>query len=251
MLKIAVTGATGRMGKEVIQAINAETDSILTEVIVRSDHDLLGKRVNDFIKLNNSVYSLVFTDMLSSDNLADVLIDFSLPIATKKYLVQCLQLKRPMVIGTTGLSDAYKKDLQHAAEQIPIVLAPNMSLGVNICYKLLEICAKTLNADWQVAISEIHHKNKKDAPSGTALKMGEIIAMHECLDKNTVQYNSIRAGDVVGEHSVLFVGDGEQIEITHRATDRKAFAKGALTAAKWIIGKKPGLYTMQDVINKR
>jgi 4-hydroxy-tetrahydrodipicolinate reductase len=248
MLKIAVTGATGRTGKEVITAINTEADVILTEVLVRENHELLGKKVNDFIKLNNDEHSLVFTDTIDPSNLADVLVDFSLPVATRKYLTQCVQLARPMVIGTTGLSVEDKEELRKAAARIPIVFAPNMSLGVNICYNLLESCAKNIDTNWQVAISEIHHKQKKDSPSGTALKMGEIIANYSDVNGATIQYSSIRAGDVVGEHRILFVCEGEQIEITHRAMNRLVFAKGALMAAKWVVKKNPGLYTMQDVV---
>lgn len=251
MLKLAVSGATGRMGKEVITAINAEADVILTEVLVRDGHALLGKRVADVIKLNNNVYSLVFTKTLAESKLADVLIDFSLPAATMNYVAQCIELKLPMVIGTTGFSIADKQVLQQAAQEIPIILAPNMSVGINICYNLLALAAQAMGLDWQVAISETHHQYKKDAPSGTALKMGEIISQNTGLADDKIQYNSLRLGDIIGEHQVLFVGNSEQITIAHRATTRQAFAKGALSAAKWLIAKPPGLYTMQDVIKDK
>ena len=217
MLKIAITGTTGRMGKEVIVAIN-----------------------------NNK--KLVCVDYLPGTDVFDVLIDFTTPSAIHKHLEHCVKLSCPMVIGTTGLGEIEKKALQAAVLHIPIVIAPNMSIGVNVCYNLLESCAKALGANWQVAISEVHHKYKKDAPSGTALKMGEIIEKYSGIDQDSIQFNSIRAGDVVGEHTVSFIGDGERIEITHKASNRQAFAQGAVLAARWVVGKKPGLYSMQDVI---
>ena len=251
MLKIAVTGPTGRMGAEIIAAINMDPTTILTVALVRNGHAFIGKKINDEFKLNNNRENLNFTDSLLVSNAADVLIDFSLPAATKMYIEQCLQLSMPMVIATTGFNDAEKENIKKAAANIPIVFAPNMSLGVNLCYDLLASCAKVTGTDWQVAISEIHHKQKKDAPSGTALKMGEVITNHSGIEKSAIQFNSIRAGDAVGEHTVLFVGDGERIEIIHRASSRLAFAKGALMAAKWLQGKKPGLYSMQDVIQNK
>ncbi len=251
MIKIAVTGATGRMGKEVITAINADPNCKLAIALIRPTSALIGTKVTDFIKLNNKNHDnqdLVFTDSLIDAEAFDVVVDFSLPIVTINYLSQCLKLSRPMVVATTGFSEADKNSLREAAQKIPILFAPNMSLGVNICYNLLELCAKAIGVDWQVAISEIHHKHKKDAPSGTALKMGEVITKFSGIEKSEIQFNSVRAGDVVGEHTVSFIGDGERIEITHCASNRQAFAKGALMAAKWLINKKPGLYTMQDVI---
>lgn len=217
MIKIAVTGTTGRMGKEVIAAINSNKD-------------------------------LTVVDYLTGTDVFDVLIDFTAPSAIHKHLEHCVKLSRPMVIGTTGLGEVEKKALQAAVIDIPIVIAPNMSIGVNVCYHLLEACAKALGKNWQVAISEVHHKYKKDAPSGTALKMGEIVEKYAGIEQDFIQFNSIRAGDVVGEHTVSFIGDGERIEITHKASNRQAFAQGAVLAARWVVGKEPGLYSMQDVI---
>ena len=248
MLKIAVTGTTGRMGKEIIAVIDNEVEIILTEALVRKGSKLLNVQVNQFIKLNGISDNLFFTDCLNNDKVSDVVIDFSLPIATCNYIKQCLELSKPIVIGTTGFNTDEKEVLQEAATKIPLLCAPNMSLGVNICYNLLASCAKCINSNWQVAINEFHHKHKKDAPSGTAVKMREVIAKSGDIDENSIQTNSVRAGDLIGEHNIFFIGDGESIEITHKATNREAFAKGAVIAAKWLVNQKPGFYTMQDVI---
>ena len=206
MLNIAITGTTGRMGKEIITVIANDPEVTLTEALVRNGSKLLNVRVNQFIRLNNINDNLFFTDYLNNDKASDVVIDFSLPIATCNYIEQCLELSKPIVIGTTGFNKSEKEILQKAAIKIPLLFAPNMSLGVNICYNLLASCAKLINSDWQIAINELHHKHKKDAPSGTAVKMREVIAKNSDIAENNIQTNSIRAGDIVGEHNVFFVG---------------------------------------------
>ena len=248
MTNIAVSGATGRMGKTLILAICADKDARLSVALERKGSLVIGKPLASIIGIDANLRKIKITDALNKNVDFDVLIDFTLPEVTDLYINECLNLGRPIVIGTTGLSSAQKDNIVKAAEKIPIFYAPNMSLGVNICYKLIEACAKYLDNNWQVAISEIHHQHKKDAPSGTALEMGKIIAACGKHMASALQFNSMRCGDIRGEHTVLFANEGERIEITHRASSRKAYAQGALKAAKWIIGKKPGLYSMQDVI---
>ena len=220
MYQIAVTGLTGKMGQAIVTALATHPDLALVEYTAANDE-------------------------------FDVLIDFTAPAALPKHLEHCLKISRPIVVGTTGLTAREQHELQAAGQHIAIVYAPNMSKGVNVCYQLLAMCAKMLGADWQVAISETHHKHKKDAPSGTALKMGEVISKNSDITPAMLQFNSIRAGDVVGEHTVSFIADGERIEIKHLATNRQAFAQGAIQAAKWLLQTAPipGVYSMQDVVN--
>jgi len=221
MLKIAVTGANGKMGQAIVAAIAEDKACCLAQALTRQDQ---------------------LTEKF------DVLVDFTLPLATSYYLKRCVELSRPMIIGTTGLNSKEQNALQDAAKSIPIVFAPNMSIGINICYNLLATCVKLITEDWQIAISETHHQHKKDAPSGTALKMAEVITANSGLAESALQINSCRIGEVTGEHTALFVGAGESIEITHRAFNRQAFASGAILAAKWVLNQKPGLYSMQDVL---
>jgi 4-hydroxy-tetrahydrodipicolinate reductase len=196
----------------------------------------------------------------------DVLIDFTTPEATLQHLALCQQNRKAMVIGTTGFSESQHQRIANSGETIPIVFAPNMSIGVNLCFNLLEQAARVLGDDVDIEIIEAHHRHKKDAPSGTALKMGEIVAqaldrnlqqvalygregMGEERDRKTIGFSTVRAGDIVGDHTVIFAGLGERVEITHKASSRMTFAIGAVRAANWIADKDPGLYSMRDVLN--
>jgi 4-hydroxy-tetrahydrodipicolinate reductase len=198
----------------------------------------------------------------------DVLIDFTGPDATMIHLDICREHGKKMVIGTTGLNDEQKQKINEAAEEIGIVFAPNMSVGVNLCFKLLEIAARVMGDDSDIEIIEAHHRHKKDAPSGTALRMGEVVA--GALDRDlssvavfgregqtgerdprTIGFETIRAGDVVGEHTVWFATEGERVEVTHKASSRMTFAKGAMRAARWIADSDKGLFDMQDVLGLR
>jgi 4-hydroxy-tetrahydrodipicolinate reductase len=195
----------------------------------------------------------------------DVLIDFTRPDVTISNLEACARQGRCMVIGTTGFNEDQRQQIARAAEHAGIVFAPNMSVGVNLCLKLLDIAARVLGDEVDVEIIEAHHRHKVDAPSGTALRMGEVVAaalgrnLDECAvygreghtgerDGRTIGFETIRAGDIVGDHTVLFAGTGERVEITHRASSRMTFARGAMRAAAWIMDKGPGLYDMQDVL---
>jgi len=198
----------------------------------------------------------------------DVLIDFTLVEPSLEHLAYCRKHGKSMVLGTTGFDATQKQQIVKAAEHIPIVFAPNMSVGVNLCFHLLKQAAAVLGNDSDIEIIETHHRHKLDAPSGTALRMGEVIAdelgrdLSECAvygregvtqprDRNTIGFATVRAGDVVGDHTVLFAGDGERVEITHKSSSRMTYANGAVRAVRWLQGQPNGLYDMQDVLNLR
>jgi len=242
MTKIAITGSNGRMGRALIRAVKINPDVSQGPMLNRGDD-----------------INLVLKDF-------DVLIDFTRPEATLNALSICQNAGKAMVIGTTGFSDEALKIIDQASSDIPIVFAPNMSVGVNLTLKLLETTAKVIGTDSNIEIVEAHHRHKVDAPSGTALKMGEVIAnalgrnLSECAvygregteqprDKQTIGFSSIRGGDVVGEHSVTFFMEGERVEITHKASSRMTYANGAIKACQWLTNKANGLYSMQDVLD--
>ena len=242
MTKIAITGSNGRMGRALIRAVKINPDVSQGPMLNRGDD-----------------INLVLKDF-------DVLIDFTRPEATLNALSICQNAGKAMVIGTTGFSDEALEIIDQASSDIPIVFAPNMSVGVNLTLKLLETTANVIGADSNIEIVEAHHRHKVDAPSGTALKMGEVIAnalgrnLSECAvygregteqprDKQTIGFSSIRGGDVVGEHSVTFFMEGERVEITHKASSRMTYANGAIKACQWLTNKANGLYSMQDVLD--
>jgi 4-hydroxy-tetrahydrodipicolinate reductase len=210
----------------------------------------------------------IATDLTPLTDRFDVLIDFTRPAATLAHLALCRTAGKAMVIGTTGFSAEQKAEIGGTAEQIPIVFAPNMSVGVNLCFKLLELAARVLGDGVDVEIIEAHHRHKVDAPSGTALAMGQVVAtalgrdLEQCAvygrqgvtgerERATIGFATVRAGDIVGEHTVLFADVGERIEITHRVSSRMTFAKGAVRAAAWVAGRQPGLFDMRDVLGLR
>ncbi|MDP2599302.1 MAG: 4-hydroxy-tetrahydrodipicolinate reductase [Deltaproteobacteria bacterium] len=210
-MKLFISGATGRMGKLICKLAQESNAWQLTD---------------DF-------------------ETCQIIIDFSAPEGTEKALTLARERKIPIVIGTTGLNETQKAQVTAAAKEIPVVFSPNMSVGVNLLFKLIETAAKTLEKDYKIKISETHHIHKKDKPSGTAKRMGEIV---EKIRKEKPPIESIREGEVIGDHTIIFGNDAEHLAILHRAVDRQVFAAGALKAAQWIIGKSPGLYTMQDVL---
>ncbi|MBI2645454.1 MAG: 4-hydroxy-tetrahydrodipicolinate reductase [Deltaproteobacteria bacterium] len=185
---------------------------------------------------------------LSSAQSIDALIDFTEPKATMNFLPILKELKKAIVIGTTGFSEGEKNEIRKLSQSVPVVLSPNMSIGVNVLFDLVQKAAKLLPTEFSSHILEIHHPHKKDAPSGTALKLKEEILRSAQDDKKNVSIESVRGGDVVGEHTVYFLSQGERLELTHRATSRTIFARGALKAAEWVVKQKPGLYSMQDVL---
>ena len=264
MVRIAVVGAAGRMGRTLIQAVDATEGVELTVATERAESSLIGADVGELAGIGKNGVVLT-ADLAAVADLFDVLIDFTGPAATMMHLDICLQAGKKMVIGTTGLSDAQKMALQNASEQIAIVFAPNMSVGVNLCLKLLQTAARVMGEQADIEIVEAHHRHKVDAPSGTALRMGEVIAdtLGRDLDEvavygreghtgernpKTIGFETIRAGDVVGEHTVWFAMDGERVEITHKASSRLTFANGAVRASAWLNTKANGLFDMQDVL---
>lgn len=262
MTQIAVAGAGGRMGKALIEALAQAKDLHLCCALERADSELLGQDSGAHSGIAPN--GLPFVDTPNEG--FDVLIDFSRPDALAQHLGWCTERGSALVLGTTGLDEAAKNSLKEAGQRIPIVYSPNMSVGVNLCFRLLESAAKILGEDYDVEVSEHHHRYKVDAPSGTALRMGEIIAKARGVSladrgaydrhgtdnarkKGEIGFAVTRGGDSAGEHSVWFSGDGERVEISHRAGNRAAFALGALRACRWLEGRGPGLYDMGDVLD--
>lgn len=229
--KIVVAGAGGRMGQRILALATAD-----------KAFEIVGR-----VETKSESGSGFTSDLASVVQKADAVIEFTTPEATAAHVAMAATARKAMVIGTTGLSEKDLLPVRQAAQQIPVVLSPNMSLGVNVLLKLVDMAARILS-QYQIEISEIHHIQKKDAPSGTALKLGEIVAQALKRDLKTIGISSLRLGDVVGDHTVHFGGPGERLELTHRATSRDTFAAGALTAARWVVSQKPGLYDMQDVL---
>ena len=267
MIRIAVVGAGGRMGKTLIEAVCATDGLELTAATERAESSLVGADAGELAGVGELgvVVSHSLTKVVDS---FDVVIDFTGPAATMVHLDICREHGKRMVIGTTGLDDAQKASIAAGAQEIGIVFAPNMSVGVNLCFKLLETAARVMGDDADIEIVEAHHRYKKDAPSGTALRMGEVVAdtLGRKLadvavygregqtgerDRQTIGFETIRAGDVVGEHSAWFATEGERVEIVHKASSRMTFAKGAVRAAGWIGAREQGLFDMQDVLGLR
>ncbi len=240
-LQVAIFGVSGRMGRAVIAAVEQSSDVAVKGTTTSSANPAEALRG------------------------ADVAIEFALPQATAANLTACVAAKRPLVIGTTGHDEAQRAQIAAAARDIAIVMAPNMSLGVNLLLKLVELTAGKLDASYDIEVFEAHHRNKKDAPSGTALALGAAaasgrgvqlgdVAEHgrhgtsEARRRGAIGFSVFRGGDVVGDHTVTFAGTGERLELTHRANDRLAFARGAVQAARWLVGRPAGLYSMQHVL---
>ncbi len=267
MTRVAVIGAAGRMGKVLIEAAVLADEVEFSAAIVSPGSSLIGVDCGELAGVGKKGV-LAVGDIDSVADQFDVLIDFTSPELTMSNVKACQRLGKKIIIGTTGLSDDQKIELEQAAVDIGIVFAPNMSVGVNLTFKLLELAAKVLGDDVDIEIVEAHHRHKKDAPSGTALRMGEVVAdalgrdLKECAvygregitgerDRKTIGFETIRAGDIVGEHTVMFAGLGERVEITHKASSRMTFAKGAVRAAGWLSERNQGLYDMQDVLDLR
>ncbi|MBK5517895.1 4-hydroxy-tetrahydrodipicolinate reductase [Pseudomonas sp. TH10] len=268
MRRIAVMGAAGRMGKILVEAVQQRAPLTgLTAAIVRPGSTLIGVDAGELASLGRIGVPLC-GDLARVADEFDVLIDFTLPEVMLKNLAFCRKAGKAMVIGTTGFSVEEKQLLAEAGKDIPIVFAANFSVGVNLCLKLLDTAARVLGDDVDIEITEAHHRHKVDAPSGTAVRMGEVIAdalgrdlkkvavygregQTGARERETIGFATVRAGDIVGDHTVLFAADGERVEITHKASSRMTFAKGAVRAALWLDGREPGLYDMQDVLDLR
>ncbi|MFC7420898.1 4-hydroxy-tetrahydrodipicolinate reductase [Iodobacter arcticus] len=261
-IKIAIAGSSGRMGQMLIEAVLAQPDCQLFTALDRENSPAIGKDAAAF--LGKSCGVNISADFASLAG-ADVLIDFTRPEGTLQHLAACQTHGVNMIIGTTGFEEAGKAAIEAAAHQIAIVHAYNMSAGVNLLVKLLEVAAKTLNTGYDIEILEMHHRMKVDAPSGTALMLGDAVAsalgrsLDECAvydrqgitgerDPSSIGFATLRGGDVIGDHTVIFAGMGERIEISHKASNRTIYAQGSVRAARFLNDKKTGLFNMQDVL---
>ena len=262
-IKIAIAGSSGRMGRVLLESIAQADDFVLHAALEHTGSRLLGCDAGELFGAPCGVK--ISADVQTALAGADVLIDFTRPEGTLPHLDICRQLGVNMVIGTTGFSPQQKAQLGAAAQDIGIVFAPNMSVGVNLVFKLLETASRVLAQGYDIEIIEAHHRHKIDAPSGTALGMGEVVArtlgrdLAQCAvygregvtgerDPSTIGFATVRGGDIVGDHTVLFAGTGERIEITHKASSRATFAVGALRAARFLKANPAGMYDMQDVL---
>jgi 4-hydroxy-tetrahydrodipicolinate reductase len=267
MINIAIAGAAGRMGRNLVQACHSLSHTRLAVALEHPANNFVGHDAGELAGIENLGIT-INTDLVSLVQTFDVLIDFTVPASTLANLEICRAHKKRMVIGTTGFSAAQREQITQASQEIAIIFAPNMSVGVNLCFKLLEIAAKVLGDTVDIEIIEAHHRDKIDAPSGTALRMGEVVATALGRDlatcavygregrtgaraRETIGFETIRAGDIVGEHTVMFADIGERVEITHKASNRLTFANGAMRAAHWIAQKETGLFDMQDVLGLR
>ena len=263
MIRVAIAGASGRMGRMLIEAVQNAPDCTLAGALAHAGNPLIGQDATAWL---GHVSGVKVTDDLAI-GLADaqVLIDFTRPEGTLTHLAACRERGIPLVIGTTGFTEAQKTQIAEGAKEVGVVLAPNMSVGVNVVLKLLDMAARALDEGYDIEIVEAHHRHKVDAPSGTALAMGEAVAKalgrdlkaHAVYgregvtgerDAKTIGFATVRGGDIVGDHTVLFAGTGERVEISHKATSRVGFAQGSLRAARFLHGREPGLYSMADVL---
>ncbi|HHM04533.1 MAG TPA: 4-hydroxy-tetrahydrodipicolinate reductase [Gammaproteobacteria bacterium] len=267
MIRIAITGAAGRMGRSLVEACCATPGLVLGVAVERPGGTGIGADAGEMAGIG-TVHVAISDDLAAMVDDFDVLVDFTRPEVTLANLAVCREAGRRMVVGTTGFSAGQRQQLIDASAELAMVVAPNMSVGVNLCFKLAELAAGVLGDDVDVEIIEAHHRHKVDAPSGTALRLGEVVARALSRDltehavygrqghtgerqRETIGFATVRAGDIVGEHTVMFAGMGERVELTHKASSRLTFANGAMRAAKWIMDKETGLFDMQDVLGLR
>jgi 4-hydroxy-tetrahydrodipicolinate reductase len=262
-IRVAVAGASGRMGHMLIEAVTNADDCVLAGALDVAGSPALGQDAASFLGRTSGVH--ISADTRSGLANAQVLIDFTRPEGTMAHLAACRELGVKMVIGTTGFSDAQKAEIAAHAQHMAIVMSPNMSVGVNVVMRLLDTAARALHQGYDIEVIEAHHRHKVDAPSGTALAMGEVVAsalgrdLKECAiygregvtgerDPSTIGFATIRGGDIVGDHTVLFAGTGERIEITHKASSRAGYAQGSLRAVRFLADRPTGLFSMNDVL---
>lgn len=262
-LKVVIVGASGRMGRCLIESVLAHQDMQLYAALDQPNASSIGQDAGLFSGTTTGI--LISHDIEAAVTGADVLIDFTRPEGTLTHLKACVAHQVNMIIGTTGFDAEGKLAIEQAAKKIGIVFAPNFSVGVNLSFKLLDIAARVLSEGYDIEVIEAHHRHKIDAPSGTALRMGEVLAnalgrdLSQCAvycregvtgarDPSTIGFSTIRGGDIVGDHTVLFAAEGERVEITHKASSRLTFSNGAVRAAGWLAGQHQGLFSMQDVL---
>lgn len=261
MTTICILGAAGRMGQTLLRTARCFSDLRVVSALERPGHAALGQDAGRVAGIDEMDLPIA----TSEETAADVVIDFTLHLATHDNVFRAAEAGQAFVLGTTGLDDRTEQTIAEAAKRIPIVRAPNMSMGVNVLLELVRRAAAILDASYDVEVVEMHHRLKKDAPSGTALGLADAVAAGRDIlfdqhavygrhgitgerPKGEIGLHSLRGGDVVGDHTVIFATDGERIELTHKASNREAFARGALSAARWLAGRQPGLYTMRDVL---
>ena len=266
-MRVAISGAAGRMGRTLVAACAEHAAFECAGALEHSGHEAIGVDAGVLAGTGANGVDVV-DDPGRFLGAVDGVIDFSVPASTLALIERCHAAGRQLVIGTTGFSAEERDRIEACAAEIPVLLAPNMSVGVNVCFRLIEIASRALGEESDIEIIELHHRNKIDAPSGTAVRMGEIVAealgrdLAQCAvygreghtgvrDRETIGFETIRGGDAVGEHTVMFAGTGERIEITHRSASRFNFAHGALRASRWLRERDPGLYDMQDVLGLR
>ena len=263
--RIGITGAAGRMGRTLIEAIGLAGDELeLGGAVEQPQSSLLGADSGELVGQGKNGVPVVGSLAQVIDKI-DVLIDFTVPAATVANVALCAEHAVAMVIGTTGFTPEQQAQIESAAAKTPVCKASNFSTGVNLCFQLLDMAARVLGDDVDIEVYEAHHRHKIDAPSGTALSMGEVVAnalgrdlqqvavygregQTGARERETIGFATVRAGDIVGDHTVTFAADGERVEITHKASSRMSFARGAVRAARWLAGTEPGLYDMQDVL---
>lgn len=267
MTRIAITGAAGRMGRALIEATQQTKNLQLTVALERPGSSVIGMDAGELAGLGK-LGVMISDDLKAMTDQFDVLIDFTRPEVTSGNLAMCRDAGKRIVIGTTGFTEEQKQSIALASESMAVVFAPNMSVGVNLCLKLLDMAARVMGDYTDIEIIEAHHRHKVDAPSGTALRMGEVVAaalgrdLKDCAvygreghtgerERKTIGFETIRAGDIVGEHTVMFADIGERVEITHKASSRMTFANGAVRAAGWLMQHSSGLFDMQDVLGLR
>lgn len=265
-IRYAIAGSSGRMGRTLIEAVLKDENATLAAALEHAASPFLGKDAGELVGAPCGVK--ISSGLDEALAVADCLIDFTRPEATSLHLAACRQRRVSIIIGTTGFPPAGKQAIETAAHEIPVVFAPNMAVGVNAVFKLLDMAARILDSGYDIEVIESHHRHKVDAPSGTALRMGEVVAAALGRDLSAcavhgraghtgerpaaqIGFSAIRGGDIVGDHTVLFAGEGERIEITHKAASRMSYALGALRAGRFLQGKVSGLFDMQDVLGLR
>ena len=263
-INIIVVGASGKMGQAIIKEILENSDLHLTKALDLESSPRIGKDAGELLGIKSDIF--VSSDLSLDNEEADILIDFTRPEASVNYLDFCLKNNLGYVLGTTGFSESEKNKISQAAKKIPICFAPNMSIGVNVLISLVKMATKSLHEEFDIEIMESHHKHKVDSPSGTALRLGEEVAkasnrslkdhgvfsregVHNARQNNDIGFSVVRGGDIVGDHTVLYAGEGERIELTHRASSRTTFSKGAIKAARFLKNQANGLFDMFDVLN--
>ena len=266
MLKVIVSGAAGRMGRSLVLGVQESDEFTLFGALESEGNEFLGLDVGELAGIGKTGVLLSPSDELLIGQ-ADVMIDFSSPAATISNGDICAEFGTALVIGTTGIDSEQEDELKKWAKKVPIFMSPNMSLGMGMLYRLVEIAVSTLGKDFDVEIFEAHHSGKRDAPSGTALRLGEVVAAARAVDLQeravfdrsgdsrsrelgSIGFSSVRGGDIAGDHTVILAGDGERLELTHRAHDRRNFVHGALLAASFVCANQPGLYGMSDLLGK-